>query len=95
MKRLRSTGLGFEVKKAEPISMDEEEQMQQCGAVGDDNPQVLLQTLFYLIGVHFAFCSGSEHQRLRHKNSQLQLLLDEDQPHLVYNEDVSKPFQAA
>ena len=93
MKRLRSTGLGVEVKKAEPISVDEEEQMWQCGALGNDNPQVLLQTLFHLIGVHFALRSGSEHWRLRHKNSQLQLLLDDNQPCLVYNEDVSKTFQ--
>ena len=93
MKRLRLTGLGVQVKKAEPISVDEEEQMWQCGELGDDNPQVLLQTLFYLIGVHFALHSGSEHQRLRHKNFQLQLLLDDDQPRLVYNEDVSKTFQ--
>ena len=49
------------MKKAEPISVEKEEQMWQCGADGGDNPQVLLQTIFYLIGVYFALRSGSEH----------------------------------
>lgn len=96
MKRLRSTGVGVEVKKAEPISVDKEEHLWQCEALGGDNYRmVLLQTLFYMIGVHFALHSGSEHRRLRHKNSQLQLLWMTNQARLVYHEDVSKTFQGS
>ena len=45
MKRLRSSGLGVEVKKAEPITIEEEEIMWQCGALGDQDPRTLLYTI--------------------------------------------------
>ena len=54
MKQLRSSGLGVEVKKAESITIEEEEVMWQCGALDDQDPRTLLYTIFYLIGVYFA-----------------------------------------
>ncbi len=92
MKRLRATGLGVNIKKAEPITAEEEETLWEHGALGDADPVTLLNTLFYLIGVNFALRSGKEHRRLRHNPSQI-LLQDGDEPRLVYKEDISKTFQ--
>ena len=74
MKRLRASRLGVVVKKAEPIGIEEEESMWSSGALGNHNPQTLLQTVFYLKGIHFALRSGSEHRCLRHHKSQIQLV---------------------
>ena len=96
MKRLRATGHGVKVKKAEPITLEEEEQMWQSGVLGDKDPQTLLYTVFYLIGINFTLLSGSEHRRLRYTDSQLQLVCDGDDDDdlcLVYREDVSKTYQ--
>ena len=54
MKRLKSLGLGMTAKKAEPITLEEEEKLWECGALGESDPTILLYTVFYVIGVHFA-----------------------------------------
>ncbi|XP_067668331.1 uncharacterized protein KIAA1958-like [Haliotis asinina] len=53
MKRLTRNGLGQCVKKAEAISVDEEELLWRNGQLGDRNPRVLVNTLLYLNGKHF------------------------------------------
>ena len=54
-------------------------------------------SFFYLIGVHFALRSGTEHRRLRFKNSQIELIAakpEKNEPcKLIYHEDVSKTNQ--
>ena len=97
MKRLKSLGLGMTAKKAEPITLEEEEKLWECGALGESDPTILLYTVFYLIGVHFALRSGSEHRRLRFKNPQI-IYVDADKDknlpcRLIYTEDVSKTNQ--
>ena len=97
MKRLKAKGLGMAVNKAEPISLEEEELLWESGALGDTEAMTLLSTVFYLIGVHFALRSGTEHRRLRFKNSQIELIAakpEKNEPcKLIYHEDVSKTNQ--
>ena len=39
--------------------------MWESGALGTDNPDHLLQTVFYTMGLHFSLCGGQEHRNLR------------------------------
>ena len=90
MKELQSTGM-YQVRKAQPISCEQESCMWEKGVLGDNSPSVLLDTLVYYIGLCFALRSGQEHRRLRHHPSQLKLIdTPGTTPYLVYEEDVSK-----
>ena len=66
--------------------------MWEKGALGDSTPQVLLDTMLYLCGIHFALRSGEEHRSLQ--LSQFQLVCPTDgTPHLIYTEKYSKNNQ--
>ena len=74
MKQRAAAGLGVNKKKAETISIEEEELLWQRGILGDTTPSRLLVTLIYLFGLHFALRAGKEHRNLRMKNSQITVL---------------------
>ena len=57
MKRLRSIGLGVKTEQAEPLSIQEENQLWELGVLGDHLPQALLDTMLFLCGMHFALRS--------------------------------------
>ena len=91
MRRLRGQGLGTKVKKAEPLTNDNEDVLWQKGVLGDHTPQCLLDTLIFYIGMNFALRSGDEHRRLRFHPCQIEAKQDENgQQYLLYTEDVSK-----
>ncbi|XP_067653181.1 uncharacterized protein KIAA1958-like [Haliotis asinina] len=94
MRNRSAEGLGTGSRKlTETISLTEEEQLWQCGALGDDTPRKLLDTVLYLTGLHFALRGGKEHRTLR-MSAKPQIM----GPHtdgngrkfLLYTEDVSK-----
>ena len=91
MKRLQSSGLGSRKKKAEPLSLEEEELLWRKGLLGDGNPQALVDTMVVMNGIYFALRSGSEHRQLRSDPCQIKLV---ERPghrsYLEYTEDISK-----
>ena len=94
MRQLTRAGHCGVRRKAEPISQKMEDTMWSSGILGDDNPKKLLHTVLYMLGVHFALRSRSEHRALRFgKNSQLQLLVKDGVECLQYREDCSKTRQ--
>ena len=62
MKQLRSLGLGVKKKQAEAISTEEKNLLWERGLLGEDKPQALLDTIFFLCGIHFALHGGEEHR---------------------------------
>lgn len=81
-------------KQAEEITLDEEENLWNKGALGADNPKQLVNTMVYLIGARFALRGGQEHRELRFgETSQLKLGENEHGRFLKFTEDYSKANQ--
>ena len=87
MKSLQGLGLGSNIKRAEPISRNEEEILWEKGILGNSSPQVLLDTMVYKCGVFFALRNGQELRDLQF--SQFKLTEKESHKFIVYTENVS------
>ena len=85
-------GVGNKVRQAEIVSFSDEELMWSLGLLGMHNPQGLLNTLVYSLGLHCALHAGKEHRVLRSIpfNSQFKFMQDSTGGNFVrYTEDVS------
>lgn len=52
-------------KKQAPVVIEaDEEQLWEKGALGNSSPKQLVQTPFYLNGIHFGIRGGADHQNL-------------------------------
>ena len=65
MKERVSAGIGIRVKKADTISVLDEEILWKNCILGSENPQQLLETVVYLVGLNCALRAGKEHRVLR------------------------------
>ena len=65
MKLHTAAGLGNHVKQAEIVGLCDEQDMWEKGLLGTHNPEVLLHTVVYLIGLYCALRAGKEHRSLR------------------------------
>ena len=74
MKRLNATGNYIEKRQAQVITASDEDYLWNLRLLGEHSPQVLLDTIVYMVGLYFALRSGNEHRRLRHNPSQLQVI---------------------
>ena len=85
MKRLQKSGLGSKTKKAEPLTVDEEEVLWSKGLLGS---QTLVDTMLVMNGLYLALRSGSEHRQLCADPCQITLHEPpSDRLHLEYIED--------
>ena len=57
--------MGSDVKEARVFAEDQENKLWNEGILGDQSPQVLLDTTVFLIGKQFALRSGKEYRSLR------------------------------
>ena len=90
MKSRHESGIGHKVRQAEILSLSDEEILWSMGLLGSSNPQVLLNTLVYLLGLHCALRAGKEHRVLRSLpfKSQFEFLVDSaGQYYVKYTED--------
>ena len=46
------------------ITYETEEILWQCGILGEHTPDILRDTVLYLLGVNLALCAGDEHYNL-------------------------------
>ena len=91
MRELTRRGVGLNRRKAQVITQTMEEKLWDHGDLGSDDPQTLLNTLLYLLGIHFALRSREEHRHLRFgHDSQLKLGIKDNIEFLQYREDCSK-----
>ena len=65
MKGLAKQGYVQPCNQAVPISHKEEDMLWEKGILGDHNPEVLVNMLMYLLGIHFALRGGDEHKALK------------------------------
>ena len=65
MKQCVSSGIGIRVKKADIISVVDEDFLWQNCILGSENPQQLLDTVVYLVGLNCVLRAGKEHRVLR------------------------------
>ncbi len=96
MKELSKEGVIREYQEAKAISIQDEEHLWQMGLLGDDTPEKLVNTLLYLMGLHFALRACDEHKALKvGYYSQLHTKMDHDSNrcYLEYTEKHSKSFQ--
>ena len=90
MKERTAQGLGVR-RSCTIISLAHEDKMFQCGALGEENPEQLLRTVIYMLGLHLALRGGVEHTRLRRLGFQCQITTEFDNDTgkeiLLYQED--------
>lgn len=78
-------------KRAEPITVADEEKLWDDGLLGCSTPKQLQRTLIYSMGIQCGLRAASEHKALLFgKNSQLNLVKENDREVLIYTETVSK-----
>ena len=65
MKRLQKQGLGSKTRQAEPLSVQDEEQLWTKILLGGHNGRSLVNTMLFMCGTHFTLRSGQEHWALR------------------------------
>ena len=61
MKRLNATENYVHKKQAQPISHEQEDRLWELGLLGENNAQVLLNTMVFQVGFYFTLRRGNEH----------------------------------
>jgi len=89
IKQRAEAGLSLEKKQAEVITKDMEDIMWTTGVLGDRDPKQLVETLFYVLGLHLAIRGRNEHRHLRFQPAQITVKTSDDgRKFLEYREDV-------
>ena len=64
MKQQTAMGIGVSVRKAQILSITDEDYLWSLGLLGTSSPEVLLNTVVFIVGKGFALCAGKEHHNL-------------------------------
>ena len=90
MKLRTQQGLGLSVRKTQVLSASDEDYLWSIGYLGTFNPEVLLNTVSFMMGKGFALRAGKEHHVLRSPpfDSQLQFMYDEGGIFIRYTKDI-------
>ena len=91
MKMRTAAGIGTSVKKANFMSSSNEDYLWSLGFLGTHSPDVLLNTVVFIMGKGFALRAEKEHQALRSPplRSQFLSLHDDDGKIFIrYNEEI-------
>ena len=91
MKVRTQQGIGIPIRKAETISFSDKQQLWSLGLLGTSNPEQLLNTVAYLLGLYCALRAGKEHRSLHSIpfESQFTFLLDDSgKMYFKYVEDL-------
>ena len=84
--------LGLKPRQAVVVSEEIENFLWDKSVLGNSNPEVLLRTTFYLIGLNFGMRAGDEHRKLSSTNFSFHTD-SEGREYLLYSEGVSKTNQ--
>ena len=84
--------LGLKSRQAVVVSEEIENFLWDKSFLGNSNPEVLLRTTFYLIGLNFGMRAGGEHWKLSSTNFSFHTD-SEGTEYLLYREGVSKTNQ--
>ena len=88
--RLRSEGVGVEVRHADVITVEEEEKLWDSSVLNITTPKGLQRAVFYYVGKCFCVRGGQEQRNLGPSNFRL-LCKPGDDPHcVIYEEHGSK-----
>ncbi len=92
MKRRSMARIAQKVKRSEPISITDEEEMWDFSILGEESPDTLRNTVMYLVGLTFAFRGGKEHRTLRNPYFNPQIVVKTSEKSgrkfLLYTEDI-------
>ena len=91
MKQRAASGLGNIVRQAEVLTFTDEDLLWCLGLLGTHSPEVLVNTVVFMLGLSCSLRAGKEHRILRSIpfHSQFKFLYDnEGKMYLQYTEDV-------
>ena len=91
MKSNTSAGIGISVRQADVLTFSDEDYLWRNGFLGKTNPQQLLDTVVFLLGMSCALRAGKEHRALCSMgfNSQISWHMDRDgNRYFTYREDI-------
>jgi len=64
----RELGMGKRPNKAQSLTKEEEEILWENGQLGDKTPRSLLNTIWWLLTMHFGLCGQQEHPDMKVKD---------------------------
>ena len=73
-KKLRELGMGKQPNKAQSLTKEKEEILWQNGQLGDETPRSLLNTIWWLLTVHFGLSDRQEQHDMKLAALNLSLL---------------------
>ncbi len=83
--------MGTNIKQAQVLSYSDKNFLWENGYLGMDNPEQLVHTVLFVIGLHCTLCAGAEHHNLHSIGfgSQFKYILpDRGECHIIYTEDL-------